>query len=146
MENASKALIIAGSVLIAIMILALGVYLVGGLEQTADSYTTEVEITEIRKYNSKFEVYVGRKDIMAQDIITVISMAQHEQREIKVYIDGVDCTNYTEEQKNKFLSENILTYNSDGTTNNLYSYDEQKCPIKYNSQGMVIQIGFRKNS
>ena len=57
MENASKALIIAGSILLSILIIALGMYIF-----STSSSTSDVEIlneTEIQTFNAKFEKYKG---------------------------------------------------------------------------------------
>ena len=55
MENASKALIIAASVLVAIMIVAMGVRIFNCAQSSADS--TSLDTTEIAMFNGKFERY-----------------------------------------------------------------------------------------
>lgn len=57
MENASKALIIAGSVLLSILIIAMGVLIFNKAKSSAD--TTSLDQTEINMFNSKFERYDG---------------------------------------------------------------------------------------
>lgn len=57
MENASKALIIAGSILVAIMIVAMGVRIFNGARNSAD--TTALDSTEITMFNQKFERFSG---------------------------------------------------------------------------------------
>ena len=59
MENASKALIIAGSILISIMLIALGVRIFYGAKNSAD--TTALDSTEITMFNQKFERFAGKK-------------------------------------------------------------------------------------
>lgn len=59
MENASKALIIAGSILLSILIIALGMYIF-----STSSSTSNVEIlneTEVQTFNAKFEKYKGEQ-------------------------------------------------------------------------------------
>lgn len=58
MENASKALIIAGAILLAILIIALGVYLLNGASETAKKMGDMSDL-EIQRFNSKFEMYEG---------------------------------------------------------------------------------------
>ena len=48
MENATKALIMVGAILLAMLILAVGLYLHGRLGQTADSYTTKLDTVELK--------------------------------------------------------------------------------------------------
>ncbi len=60
MENASKALIIIASVLVAIMIVALGVTIFTKAQNSAD--TSSLDQTEINMFNSKFERYAGNQN------------------------------------------------------------------------------------
>ena len=113
MENASKALIMAGAVLIAIMVLTIGVYLVGELGKASDSYVQQLDTVQLQKYNSNFEVFIDRNDITAQEIVTVAGIAKQSEQGTKVYIEGTEVTNKTEEEfknwQNDFLNNNILT-------------------------------------
>ena len=54
MENATKALLIAGGVLIAIIMLSVGVALYSIYSNQAKEYDQIVSDTEIQKFNSKF--------------------------------------------------------------------------------------------
>lgn len=57
MENASKALIIAGAILLAILIIGLGVFIFG---QVANSVgNTGMEQLTVQQFNSQFENYEG---------------------------------------------------------------------------------------
>ena len=57
MENASKALIIAAAILIAIVLITLGVYVIGvGQNQIKNSGMSDIEITA---FNQKFTKYEG---------------------------------------------------------------------------------------
>lgn len=79
MENASKALIIAGSILIAIMILSLIVYMsttTSRMMQAQDEKKAEQEIFE---FNKEYEAY--NKELMyGTDIITVMKKAMEYNR------------------------------------------------------------------
>lgn len=59
MENASKALIIAGSILIAIMIVSLGVVIFNNMENTAKN-AANMDKQEIENFNSKLTPYIGQ--------------------------------------------------------------------------------------
>jgi len=143
MENASKALIIAGAVLITIMILTIGVYLVGRFGSTADSYTITLDATELQKYNSNYEVFIGREDITAQELVTLVNLTQQSTQTTIVEIDGTNCTNdWNEKKKNEFLENNILTYKSDGSITGLYKYIDNS--IQYDNYGKVKVIKFEK--
>lgn len=144
MENASKALGIAGGVLIAIMILTIGVSLIGEFDKTADSYVTTLDGVELHKYNTVFEVFIGRTDITAQEIVSVIGIAKQKEQGTRVWIGGADVTDYTEADKNALLAGNILVYKPNATNydvENTYSY----VSIGYDSDGKVVELKFKKN-
>ena len=71
MENASNALIIAGAILIAIIVLSIGVYLVVTYSKVGNSYEQEMTAVELTKFNTKFTVFQDRNDISAQEIVTL---------------------------------------------------------------------------
>ena len=85
MENTSRALLIAGGVLIAIIILSMGVYLYILFSGQAKTYQSTVETVEMQKFNSAFEVYIGRTNITAQEVITAYNKAQ-EYRQMGLYV------------------------------------------------------------
>ena len=147
MENASKALLIAGGVLLAILIASIGISLKGNLGKSADAYVQKLDTVEFQKYNTNFEVYADNtRMITAQDIITLIGIVEQKKQDTRIFINNVDCTSYTEQQKSEFLSNNILTHNKDGTIINSFVYDEVDHPIQYDEEGKVIEIGFKKKT
>ena len=73
MENASKALLMAGGILIAILIigaLLLMVTQIGDYQKTKDS---GAKATQIAKFNSDFERYLDDKGIKGTDIVSLIN-------------------------------------------------------------------------
>ena len=80
MENASKALMIAGGVLIAIIMLAIGVTLYSMYSNQSKEFTQMIETTEVQKFNSKFDVYYGRTDVTAQEIISVVNLSKEYRK------------------------------------------------------------------
>lgn len=71
MENASKALIMAASVLLAIMIIAMGVTIFNKAQSSAD--TTSLDATEISMFNSKFERYSDNQ--LGSQVKSLVSFA-----------------------------------------------------------------------
>ena len=145
MENAAKALVISGGVLLAILILSVGVYLRGKLQDTTTAYVDTLDTAELRKFNSPFEVYANNeKEVTAQDIVTLIGIAQKTGWEISIFVDGVDYSGYSESEKHDFLNHNIYTKKADGSVEHAFKYDEKNHPLQYDSDGRVCAIGFRK--
>jgi len=77
MENASKALLIAGGVLIAILVASLGVYFARNFaEQTSRLYQM-MESSKKAEFNQKFMKYDGSTELNIQDVVTLINLAKN---------------------------------------------------------------------
>ena len=74
-ENASNALLIAGGVLIAIMIISLGVYIFQTSANFARNYEVEREQIELTSFNSQFEKY-AKEEATFHEIVTVANLAK----------------------------------------------------------------------
>lgn len=59
MENASKALIIAGAILLSILIIAIGMYIYTSAQANVNNSLTNMETSEIEGFNSTFSSYEG---------------------------------------------------------------------------------------
>ena len=60
MENASKALIIAGSILVSIVIITLGVMIVNNVRDTITD-NSNLSAKEVNAFNSQFDTYEGKQ-------------------------------------------------------------------------------------
>jgi lipopolysaccharide export LptBFGC system permease protein LptF len=80
MENASKALIIAASVLIGVMILSLGVYLVVAFGHSAAEINEQNRENQIAQFNSQFTQYQD-KSVTIYDILTVANLAKQNNED-----------------------------------------------------------------
>ena len=76
MENASNALVMAGGILIAVMIISLAVFTFRGSAQFAENFERTSEDTNLEIFNRKFEIYEARDDLTIQDIVTVTNLAK----------------------------------------------------------------------
>lgn len=72
MENASKALIMAGGVLIALMIVSLLVVFRGNINSLMASKETAAATEQIAKFNSQFDVY-NRNNVAGSELLTLIN-------------------------------------------------------------------------
>ena len=77
MENASQALLIAGTILIALIVLSIGVYLASNSSKVGESYEQTQEIAELTRFNSKFIVYAEREDITAQEVLSLYNFVEN---------------------------------------------------------------------
>lgn len=75
MENASKALLIAGGVLIAMIIASVGVYLYGVYHEHAENVMNRLTESQITEFNAKFLAFEGR-DLTANELISIINLVR----------------------------------------------------------------------
>lgn len=75
MENASKALIIAGAILISILLISVGVLIMNSADEVVGKGTSQMDAQAIQIFNSQFLNYAGiqRGSTVKQLLQTVIS-------------------------------------------------------------------------
>jgi len=131
MENASKALLIAGGVLVAVVIISLAVILYTIFSNHSREYNEIMNITHIQKFNSKFEVYIGREDITAQEIATVVNLSNEYNNIVEVVI--MDKSNI------------IQTYTNPEMFVKTFLDNKFEClDTVYNTTGKIIKIKFKE--
>lgn len=108
MENASKALLMAGGILLAMMILALLVYVATSMSSMAGSQDRRIEAKQLEDFNKTYEAY-NKTRMYGTDIITVVNKAE-----------DYNTKNDTEEQ----YKINITVFNASG----------DEIPISYDSE------------
>lgn len=108
MENASKALLISGGILIAMLIISIAVFLFANYNELGTSYDKNLEASEIQKFNEKFLKFEGRQDITIQEIVSLANFAREYNAEtgasIQVVLQGsnlVDNNQLTEKIKSE---------------------------------------------
>lgn len=74
MENASKALIMAGSVLIALMIIGALILTFSNLTAYQETNTRSTRSTQMAEFNSQYETY-NRKDVRGSDLYSLLNKA-----------------------------------------------------------------------
>lgn len=92
MENASKALLIAGGVLIAILLLTLFSYLFTQMASSTSSIYNSMSKHEIDEFNQQFLNYEGKEELTVQDVETLINLAEDARKnkkiEVKIWAQG----------------------------------------------------------
>ena len=74
MENASKALLIAGGILLAIITLSLVVYMITAASSMADAQDSKTLAEQITAFNKEYEAY-NKRVMYGTDVITAINKA-----------------------------------------------------------------------
>lgn len=81
MENATKALLIAGGVLLGVLIVSLGVYLYYALGGYITGTQERMEANAKHKFNTQFLKYIDSTELTIQDVITVANLANQNNME-----------------------------------------------------------------
>lgn len=80
MENASKALLMAGGVLLGMMIISLAVLLFTNFGGTSSQIHTNIEQNQISQFNSQFTAYVGKNNVTIYDVISMANLATENNK------------------------------------------------------------------
>lgn len=128
MENASKALLIAASVLIAILLIAFGMKIFITSSKPVDNVEGAMNSTEIATFNSKFLSYAGTNKSAAQvkalANVIIANNSTNDNHKVKIKVlanDETDVANF------------ISTYVADLTGN-------YKIVISYDTNGYVEKV------
>lgn len=116
MENASKALIIAGGVLIVILVLTLFAYINTKMGSGTSNLYSRLEDRNITEFNQKFLNYHENNHLRIQEVVSLINMAKNANinNNIGAHVDVlVDNASYLDKSTDE-LNE-LLMVNADKT-------------------------------
>lgn len=82
MENATKALLIAGAVLVTILIISSAILLVTKAQETFNSSKSTITGMQVTAFNSQFEFYEGQ-NITGEQVISLLKTVQTSNNENK---------------------------------------------------------------
>ena len=139
MENASKALIIAGAILLAILIIGLGVFIYNQASNTVGE--TGMDQVAVRQFNGQFEPYLNR-DIGSSVVAALIDTVNSNNRtsDLQVYIDGIDNKSMLS-LGHKYYTDPV--YSNDGVLERIIITDRnqnQQNPDTPSDPGTVLDI------
>ena len=141
MENASQALIIAGAVLVAILIIAISVYVYNNSRTAASTSLSAMTTQEIEAFNNQFESYKGKQTgskvmSLLGKLIANASVYKDQIEKIPDVYNGkdhesinlnTDLENYTKklsefknEVEKKHMYNVVFSYNTDGLLEKIF--------------------------
>lgn len=94
MENASKALLMAGGILFAIIILSLFLYMATVTTRIGDVQESKTLAKQITAFNKEYEAY-NRRRLYGTDVITVVNKAINHNKTIKAEVTDPYYINIT---------------------------------------------------
>ena len=139
MENASKALIIAASVLITIMLIAFGVTIFNNA--TSNDATSNLDTAEISMFNQKFERYADEK--MGSEVKSLISFAisnASENKDEPSKLPTVILNNENNENNEIIIAEESNIDKLGNIRKNIVSTHTYTVNLEYGSSGLVNKI------
>lgn len=102
MENASKALLIAASVLIVILLIAFGISIFRSGQGTGDALEVTMSATEKASFNSKFTSYCGTNKSAAQaKALAQVIISNNATNTLKVDVN-IDSAEYNSSSTDDF--------------------------------------------
>ena len=153
MENASKALIMAGGILIGLLIISLAVYLFVDFGRTSaeiNSQNAEQQVVEFNSKFTKYESYKDKDDNWQTTIYDIITLAGYAKENNEHYSDSPDeqisvniisspaKSNIQQLSDYKNLMAQYM-YDSSGTNLEKFSCES----ISYNTRGKIKSINFK---
>ena len=143
MENASKAVIIAGSILIGIIVISIGVFLFMKYRETGTLYEQNAKSAEIQKFNQNFTKFEGREDITIYEIVSLANFAREyneknnligtEAIEVRIHNELMNCN--LVEKTDEWLVQHLLI------PEEIRHYKIEE--IKFN-EGLIYSIKFEE--
>ena len=157
MENASKALILAASVLLGLMIISVGVVLFHSFGGTGNSIMSQIEDNKIQEFNNQFLKYYGLPTgISIHDIITIANNAKnfnetngidtyagYSDKSLYIQVDFKDkyanYINFEKKPEQEYINLLKQTNNAD-----LYIYEIKSININPNTKRInYVKIGVK---
>lgn len=103
MENASKALIIAGAIILSVLIIGLGMSVFMQTSNTTDN--TDLSEYEITQFNQKFTTYegtvTGAKAMALCDTVRTHNTQNTDDETRQVMVEGPDVADFTPDEENQ---------------------------------------------
>lgn len=159
MENTSTALIIASSMLIAMLIIGLMVYAFQSVSNFAQKQVTAEEVSEVVQFNQPYvelqaratHDFSGRdKNIAigatAEDVLSIINHTNHVNAstpyrvEFILILDGkrVNANEFTPKKQQEFIQQDLEAKERDISNPRL----KYECVLKYDETGVAPRVNY----
>lgn len=153
MENASKALLIAGAILLCILIIAIGMFIYNSAQSTITDSLTSLSTQEVEAFNNQFTSYEGIQTgsnvraLMGRLIANADTYADEPAKIPAVYIDQITSkTTDPKQDKVETAGETQSYIDSCGVIRNkVETKHEYYIEINYQKNGLidVITISYK---
>ena len=146
MENASKALIIAGAILLSILIIAIGIYIFNSAQGTIDSSLESMSSQEVDAFNSQFTSYQGDEqsgsNVKALMTKLAANYGSYKDEPSKVPSVFVGTEEKAKAKYDEVASDSDTTYTSaiSQIRNSIVNKHEYKVTMEFGAKGIISKI------
>ncbi len=132
MENASKALLIATGVIIAVLFLSLFSFVFLRMSEHSAKIYEMMELSKYTKFNQKFLEYENKNELSIQDVVSIINLAKDNNENnkfpttIRVMKNSQNLVDFTD--------ANILLSNSNWNTK------RYRCTVTINAESRLVDL------
>lgn len=102
MENASKALMIAGAVLITLLVLGIAMYFFTQFREFPKEQEAAIEREQIAKFNQEYESY-NKQKMYGVDVVTILNKAISNNKSYANFING----KYLKDENNYYIDVQV---------------------------------------
>ena len=141
MENASKALIIAGAILLSIAIIGIGMSVFNQAQNAVNN--ANMSEAEITTFNSKFEAYEGTAVSGSRVRTLVDTIRAHNNTYSTDYTKQVRIKNTDDPSED--ISQAEVVWNAAIKTS-IKTGDTYQVVLAYNATGLIVEIGIVSNN
>ena len=154
MENASKALIIAGAILLSILIIVLGIYFFNQSSNSARSAQDSWNDMDVQAFNSQLRMYMGNKvyGFQAKELIQkVISLNKQFPDDVSscIYVNVYYSSNPSDKSTHKWKVKDLRKLSDTISDKSFYKVYVTSCTSSdrkggYLSNGYIGCISIKK--
>ena len=163
MENASKALLISGTILIVILLIGVGIKLFDSTSPLSDQVTTSTQTTAASNFNSQFYIYFGNsvspsktrdfiKEVMKNNAKSGYATFSPELHQIGLLFYKKNNQHVLPGDPHKWKESDLQAVynnihdNQTYTIRNTYNCDTYGAPAGYYKNGYLICITIQENN
>ena len=140
MENASKALIIAGAVLLSMMVISLGMMIFSNMSNSVKQ-DSSLQKEEIASFNSKITPYIG-ENISGSQVKALVQLVRSIDQ------NAINTEDSVRRVSISFNGNNVVSLGADATSisesrtnaNSIVTNKYYKVEGKYDSNGLITTI------
>ena len=143
MENASKALIIAGAILISILLISVGIMVMNSTDEVTGGMQQQMDSTAIQTFNSQFSNYIGTQSASVARSLCSTVIANNATSSHQVTVNGkatsaeISAESAALDTKNNYLIHTDAIKNYILPDNNYYKNKEW---LKYAEEADILNV------